>query len=271
MSRPVDESMTLLNEVMDRPLDAGYQEAAARQHPGHASASRLWWLAVVCLALIIGLTLTWGVRALRTPDPGAIKARAVLEADTRRVASEVDRLEDSASRLSNGVEALRLEILAASDPSAAAIARQLATATGALAVGGPGLSVRLSGGQGGASADRIQAGDLRVVVQTLWRSGAEAVAVNGIRLTSLSAIKDVGETVQVQLRPIAEPYIIEAIGSAELMELGLARHAAARIALLRDYLGAAVSIERLDRIELSAALSLTALEYATALPGKEVP
>jgi len=261
--------MTLLKAVLGRPLDAGYQEAAARQTARSGPASRVYLVMVVCLTLVMGLALTWGVRALRAPDPGAIKARAVLEADTRRAANEVDSLERTTAQLSKDVAALRLEVLAASDPTAAAMARELSAATGALAVRGPGLSIKLSGGQGGSATDRIQAGDLRVLVQALWRSGAEAMAVNGVRLTSLSAIKDVGETIQVQLRPIAEPYVIEAIGSADLMELGLARYASARLALLRDYLGVSVGIEHFDRIELPVASSVTTLEHATAR--KEAP
>jgi len=259
--------MTLLKAVLGRPLDAGYQEAAARQTARSGPASRLSMVMVICLTLVMGLALTWGVRALRAPDPGAIKARGVLEADTRRVASEVDSLERTAAELSRDVAALRLEVLAASDPAAAAMARELSAATGALAVRGPGLSVKLSGGQGGSATERIQAGDLRVLVQALWRSGAEAVAVNGVRLTSLSAIKDVGETIQVQLRPIAEPYVIEAIGPIDQLELGLARHASARLALLRDYLGVSVDIEHADRIELPVALSVTTLEHARTSEG----
>ncbi len=62
----------------------------------------------------------------------------------------------------------------------------------------------------------VGAADLRTVIALLWRSGAEAIAVNGERLTTSSAIIDVGGSVLVNAAYIAGPYQITAIGPQDL-------------------------------------------------------
>ena len=62
----------------------------------------------------------------------------------------------------------------------------------------------------------VGAADLRTVIGLLWQSGAEAIAVNGERLTTSSAIIDVGGSVLVNAAYIAGPYQINAIGPQDL-------------------------------------------------------
>ena len=56
---------------------------------------------------------------------------------------------------------------------------------------------------------------MRSVVNELWSDGAEAIAVNGIRLTPTSAIRFAGDAVLVDFQPITSPYRIDAIGDAD--------------------------------------------------------
>ncbi len=53
------------------------------------------------------------------------------------------------------------------------------------------------------------------VVNGLWESGAEAVAINGQRLTSLSAIRAAGDAVLVDNKPLVPPYTVLAIGNGQ--------------------------------------------------------
>ena len=46
--------------------------------------------------------------------------------------------------------------------------------------------------------------DLQIVVNGLWDAGAEAISVNGQRLTSKSAIRFAGQAILVNYRP-ADP------------------------------------------------------------------
>jgi uncharacterized protein YlxW (UPF0749 family) len=69
----------------------------------------------------------------------------------------------------------------------------------------------------GNEADYLAgASDLRTVVGLLWQSGAEAIAINGERITASSAIIDIGGSVLVNAAYIAGPYQIAAIGPKTL-------------------------------------------------------
>ena len=53
------------------------------------------------------------------------------------------------------------------------------------------------------------------VVNGLWESGAEAVAINGQRLTALSAIRAAGDAILVDNKPLVPPYTVLAVGDGE--------------------------------------------------------
>lgn len=59
--------------------------------------------------------------------------------------------------------------------------------------------------------------DVQHVVNGLWRAGAEAVTVNGIRLTGRTSIRNAGATILVDYRPVVAPYVVRAIGDAPRM------------------------------------------------------
>jgi uncharacterized protein YlxW (UPF0749 family) len=72
---------------------------------------------------------------------------------------------------------------------------------------------------GGNDADyRVTAHDIRTLVEELWLAGAEAMSVNGERLTAGSAIVDIGGSVLVNQAYLAPPYQISAIGPTDLYE-----------------------------------------------------
>src|SRR3954471_7830989 len=59
----------------------------------------------------------------------------------------------------------------------------------------------------------IHSQDVQAVVNALWRSGSEAVAVNGQRLVTTSAVLCVGNTLLVNGSVYSPPYEITAIGA----------------------------------------------------------
>ena len=63
---------------------------------------------------------------------------------------------------------------------------------------------------------RVRATDLRILVNGLWQAGAEAIAINGRRLTSLSAIVNSGIAIQVNEGPLSPPYVVQAVGGPNL-------------------------------------------------------
>jgi hypothetical protein len=62
----------------------------------------------------------------------------------------------------------------------------------------------------------VGANDLRRVADELWKAGAEAVAINDERITTSTAIIDIGGSVLVNAAYLAGPYQVSAIGPPEL-------------------------------------------------------
>ncbi|HYH91564.1 MAG TPA: DUF881 domain-containing protein [Candidatus Saccharimonadales bacterium] len=62
----------------------------------------------------------------------------------------------------------------------------------------------------------VGARDLRTVIEELWAAGAEAVAVNGERVTPTTAIIDIGPSVLVNSAYLAPPYQLTALGPTGL-------------------------------------------------------
>ncbi|GAA2519482.1 DUF881 domain-containing protein [Rarobacter incanus] len=102
------------------------------------------------------------------------------------------------------------------------------TAAGTKELRGPGLKVTLKDSPltevpAGAVADDlvIHQQDLQAVVNALWAGGAEAMSLQGKRITAQSAIRCVGNVLYLQGEIYSPPYTIEAIGEASALHAAL--------------------------------------------------
>ena len=233
--RRPDESMTLLREVTERPLDPGYAQMAQRraragQPVARRRAPRIVGLLLV--AILLGAATTVAVRDLRAPQPVVAKGRTVLMEQIQDRSAEVEALSQRSAELGAEVDGLQSGGLL---PSALQDINELdRRVSGAVPVRGPGMVVRLTDGSGGGLVEpgdapdesRVRDADVQFVVNQLWAAGAEAVAVNDERLTSLSAIRNAGDAILVDLQPLNGPtYTIEAVGDPEDMQVEFARSA----------------------------------------------
>ena len=274
--RRPDESMTLLTSMMERPLDPGYAAAAERRvAEGLPPATSTRTLAVLAAAIVVGLLFSLGATSLRQPDTVPSRARADL-------VRQIEARRGAADEQARQVQAMQAEIdrlqASALGGQEAALAKRLAAlgvVTGSVAVTGPGLTVTLDDArkEGGDSADgnprtqaetdegRVLSKDLQIVTNGLWEAGAEAVAINGQRLTALSAIRFAGEAILVNYRPLTRPYVVTAIGSPQNLEVEFADSAAGSyVRALQDNYGVRVRIAGAERLTLPAATSLTVRE-----------
>ena len=232
--RRPDESMTLLREVTERPLDPGYAQMAQRRAAGEVTARRGGASVVTRLlvAVLLGAVTTIAVRDLRAPQPSVSRGRAVLMEQIQERSAAVEALSRRSVELGAEVEGLRAGGLL---PSALVEVNELDRwVGGAVPVRGPGMVVRLTDGSGGGLVEpgdapaesRVRDADVQFVVNELWAAGAEAVAVNDERLTSLSAIRNAGDAILVDLQPLNGPtYTIEAVGDPDDMQVEFARSA----------------------------------------------
>ena len=98
--------------------------------------------------------------------------------------------------------------------------KQLQIATGAVAIAGPGITVTISGDS------NLIATDLVDIINELWVTGAEAVAINDIRINAYTTIQESagkkgGFVISVNGDPLLYPVVIKAIGDADTLEKGL--------------------------------------------------
>ncbi|MCC2313050.1 DUF881 domain-containing protein [Cellulomonas xiejunii] len=241
--RAADESMTLINEVYRQPLDPGYQEVAARRAEGSAPPRTVrGGVALLVLAVLLGTFATTSAVALRRPAPAALEARALLEAEIREGTARADELRHANAAMSAQIAQLQGDAASTDDPELFAQLQRDAVESGVVPVTGPGLRLVLTDGDpsDGTTPDDgselVQDNDLQVLVNGLWAAGAEAVTVNGERLTSTTAIRSAGDAVLVDSTALSSPYTVEAIGDAAAMQTRLARLSAGQhLASLGQY------------------------------------
>lgn len=268
----VDGSMSLLVDMTGAALDPAYAEAAARRAAAPSTTDGGRGVRRGSASLILSLVaagLVTGVAASQVRRDAAASAgvRAPLEQDVRRQTRDTDVLARQAAALREELVALRQSALSR-DSRGRAAARRLASlelVTGAVAVHGPGVTVRLDDAVAGSLADPAsrggQVGDGRVydrdvqdVVNGLWLAGAEAISVNGQRLTADTAIRSAGEAILVDLRPLSPPYVVRAVGNPDTLEPRFGDSPAARrLHTLTSLYGVRFSLARAEDLTLPAA------------------
>jgi uncharacterized protein YlxW (UPF0749 family) len=102
--------------------------------------------------------------------------------------------------------------------------QQARIAAGLIPLTGSGIVLQLEDSQEPVPPDASQADylvgsrDIRAVVEELWTAGAEAIAINGERVTPTTAIIDIGPSLLVNSAYLAPPYQVTALGAADLYQ-----------------------------------------------------
>jgi uncharacterized protein YlxW (UPF0749 family) len=270
--------MTLLREVMERPLDPGYATAAARRAQGVTRSRRALAL-TLALAIVCGAVTARSIAELRRPQPGAAEARAALQGELRRRSAAADAQQRQLDQLRAQVAALQARTLTSRGSSElAGQAGLLGLLSAETSVAGPGLTVTLADSPTAtasagstdprAAADgqqgRVLDHDMQIVVNGLWAAGAEAIAINGQRLTARTAIRYAGQAILVDFRPLVPPYVISALGDpAPLQTRFAAGSGGAYLQALRDNYGIRAAIVSSANLELPGASGFsTRVAYA---------
>jgi uncharacterized protein YlxW (UPF0749 family) len=278
--------MTLLTEVMTRPLDPGYAAAAERRRtqgsaPDGGTHGRS---AIALLALVaVGLLLATAWLQTRGTRPAGVLAREQLATEIARQDAAAGQLQRQNAALVAQIEAERTRQLQLSAQGGLADeVANLALVTGATAVAGPGVVVTVndaeSVNQGGDGSDprsqqnaddgRVLDQDLQLVVNGLWGAGAEAVSINGQRLTALSAIRSAGQAILVDYRPLSPPYRISAIGAPDTLQTRFMSGPGGRdLQYLKDNFGVRFDVASSNRLSLPASAGL-GTRRAKAMPSR---
>ena len=263
-----DESMSLLVDIASSALDPSYAAAAERR--GAASPRRpTRRAALVTAGGVLAATLIVVIAGVQAHEdaPAESRSRDVLVARVEARGEAVAALQRRLSLLRESTGTLRDRLLATSRAGDALATRLAVTEllAGTVAVRGPGLRVVLDDAPDASADNRVLDRDVQTVVNGLWAAGAEAVAVNGERLTAQSAVRQAGGTILVNFNPVAAPYVIQAIGDPVEVETAFGvGPAAARMRNLSQLYGLRFAYTRTEEMTLPAATDVV-LRHARPL------
>ncbi len=179
----------------------------------------------------------------------------------------------------------RIGDLEAADAGSAPLVKQLndeleraRIAAGLIPLQGPGVVFRLEDSEqpippGGNDSDvLVTAADIRTLVGELWLAGAEAIAINGERVTTSTAVIDIGGSVLVNSAYLAPPYQVAAIGPSGLYDrlsssVAFVEFVKARV----ERFGIRLTFAELGAVDVPAFAGTVNVRYAkpvaTAAPG----
>lgn len=266
-------SPEFLTDLFKDPLDPGYADAAARRR--EAGGGSRWRYgargATLVTLMLVGLLFAVAYRQVVAEEPSRTQVRSDLEEQIRERSAAADDLQARVEELRDQVARLRDREL--TDPQVRQL-RELEAVTGLTKVRGDGVVVEV--GDAPAEVDpvtgvpevdpqaRILDVDLQRIVNELWAAGAEAIAINGRRLTANSTIRAASAAILVDRVPVASPYEVAAIGPGQLADRFHDSVTARVMRQLTEEYGIAYEVRKADDLTLPAA---TAPQLHHATPG----
>ena len=217
---PPQMTMGLLDYITSHSMDEDYAHVAEREGGNDgAKQSRAGLAALVILGLFGLLVATAAVQHSQTAtvsESGRLEIITQIKARSAQVDSRRARIVD----LRDEVATLETKFLETTTQGRALSRRlsNLGGRTGSAAVTGPGVRAVVDDAPDAISEQQqVLDKDLQKLVNALWESGAEAIAINGQRLTNLTAIRHAGSAITVNFRSLSRPYVVAAIGNPDTM------------------------------------------------------
>lgn len=246
----------LLEQLLNSEADPDYRSAAAARGstaPPHTTSRSLGMLAAVA---VFGILL--GVSAVKTERdrPQALVERTQLVAAISTGQRKLDVMHTTLRTLESGVARLQTGVASsvATQTRLSDLASTLGVGTGTAPVRGPGLLITVDDspdavpGAGGVILDS----DLQLLVNGLWAAGAEAIAINGHRLTTRTAIHFAGQAITVNYSSLRPPYVVAAIGNPDTLPARFLETSGGQVWLgLRANFGIKFQTHSEDQIDLA--------------------
>lgn len=146
-------------------------------------------------------------------------------------------------------------------------------AAGLIPLAGTGMVLRLEDSLQPVAPDAneseylVASRDIRTVVDELWLAGAEAIAVNGERVTATSSFIDIGPSVLVNSAYLAPPYQITALGPPGLYDRLVASPGFVDFVRARGQgYGIRLSFAEPPSVDMPAFAGTVSLRYARPVP-----
>ncbi len=258
---------SLLRSLLSEHLDPGYAAAAERRKDGKTRGrwSEASWQLLAALA--VAVVFATAAAQAQSVAPATRETQHVLADGVRSAEAATAEATGRRDALAAHVEAERRSRLEGD-----ARGRQLLGnldvaefAAAATAVRGPGLTLTVtepdtardltdvSKQRVAGSRQVILDRDLQLVVNSLWVSGAEAVAVGGVRIGPNVTIRQAGGGILVDNQPIGSPYVVLAVGPPHGMhDVFDTSPALQRLRLLEASYGVGVKVSESDGLTVPA-------------------
>lgn len=230
---PPRVTLPLLTLITQQSLDEDYEHAAERravqqappdqgpdQDPAGTGRGLGAGTLVVVAAFGLMVTLAFVQNARQEDVNSASRTTLIERVEAQRSRNDAIQQDLVDLRASNADLQALLTRTAEDEQAAVARLRRLRVQTGFVPVRGEGVRVVVTNEPGADPVQRVSDLDLTLLVNGLWTAGAEAVAINGQRLTALSAIRTSGDPIEVNSVGVASPYTVEAIGDSSALESG---------------------------------------------------
>ncbi len=222
---PEHVTVPLLALITQRSLDADYEHVAARRRAGGgtAAAHPVPRRTAGIVLLVFGLLVT--IAAVQTSRNASVdeasRASLIDQIGLRR--QSVAQLQRQLSQAQGDQLGLQRAVTQQQTQVQATNARvqHLGVRTGFGAVHGPGIQVTVNSAPGSDSSQLVRDSDLALLADALWSAGAEAISVNGERLTVLSSFRNVGIGILVNSRPVNPPYVFDVVGDPDTLPADL--------------------------------------------------
>ncbi|MGV8847408.1 DUF881 domain-containing protein [Tessaracoccus sp.] len=216
--RRPDQSMSLLTDLQANALEPEYTTSASRRQ----TSPLVLGVTLAILAALVVVALVSTTRSSGEIDDERLSLLERIGGTQARVQVQ----EQEAATLE--AEIRRLGDAQVNDPALTAAQAELEPLVGTVPVTGPGIVVEVNDADRGEGREGIVFdSDLSRLVNGLRQAGAEAVAINGRRVTPLTPIRTAGSAITVDYVSLSPPYRIEAIGNPATMPARFARTGAA--------------------------------------------
>lgn len=224
-----------LDALLTDAVASDYESTVADRHTSPVIKS----LAAVA-SLILALTFVAAVVAKQQQSTELSATRGALISRIQAADQRVAAAQISLTQAQSDLVAAESAHLAGTSlgEQAQKLLTNLRRATGFTELTGPGLQVSLddavrSGNSpnGAIVPGVVQDRDLQAVVNGLWAAGATGISVNGQRLTARSAIRNAGDAILVDYRPLSPPYRVVAISDSADATAGIFRDGVAGLLL----------------------------------------
>lgn len=197
----------LLASIAENALDDDYYEV--RVDDAQSGGGSRTMVTAVGLALF-ALLMTVALVQSRLDRPADQVERDTLISSIRTRQASLAKRTDQANALRLEVERLHT-ISNQTNPEF----ERLRALTADRAATGPGIVIEADNSRQDRAGGRVSDTDLQLLVNGLWYAGAEAIAINDSRLSTLSAIHTSGQAITVNFSSITAPYRIVALGDPE--------------------------------------------------------